>query len=395
MSGRMIHRGPDDSGFWEGRAGDRSVGFGFRRLVVVDRSGGQQPMSDRNDDTVLVFNGEIYNHRELRSQLEQRGHRFRSDHSDTETLLHAYREWGEGVVDRLRGMFAFAIWDAVRERLILVTDPYGKKPLYYFPFDGGIVFASELSALLAHQSLDGNIDREALMRYFAFGYVPAPQSLVCGVSKLGAGRALTFSARIGEISVKRYYAYRVSRDKPQGTIRDWKVQLGELLDRAVSRRLEADVPLGFLLSGGLDSAMVLASAKRLQPDIDLSCYTVGFEEASYDESRAAAVTAAAVGARHQVDILPGDLSQSLVDEVLLKVDEPLADPSVLPTWLACRAAARELTVALSGDGADELFGGYDTFAALPIAEAYSRIVPRGAHSWVRALAARLPRGERN
>jgi asparagine synthase (glutamine-hydrolysing) len=292
-------------------------------------------------------------------------------------------------------MYAFSIWDSDSGSLIAGTDPFGKKPLYYTVGTQGFAFASELASLLAHSSVSSTIDRSAIARFFAFGYVPAPETPIAGVHKLGAGKILKYDADSRRLDVRRYWNFRIQSEPVPGTMDDWKEHLNGLLERAVARRLEADVPLGFLLSGGLDSAMIVAYAKRLDRVPDLSCFTVGFEESSYDESHAATATAAALGVRHRIETLSADLAVDIVDDVLMRIDEPLADPSLLPTMLVCRSARREVTVALSGDGADELFAGYDTFAALPLAETYKAFVPPPVHGLLRAIARRLPRRDSN
>jgi asparagine synthase (glutamine-hydrolysing) len=395
MASRLVHRGPDDANFWQSRPDDIPAGFAFRRLVVIDPEGGQQPMLSEGRDTVVVFNGEIYNHAELRRQLVSKGYHFKSDHSDTEVLVHGYREWGEDLVARLNGMFAFAIWDNVRKRLIAATDPFGKKPFYFARLRGGLAFASELLALACHRSVSPDIDRDALARYFAFGFMPEDTTPFSAVEKLGAGQLLRYDGERDELVIRHYWEYRIQQAPPEGSWHDWKTNLRALLEQAVSRRLEADVSLGFLLSGGLDSALLLALARQQRPDVALPCFTIGFEEPSYDESAAARITAGSLNATHHVETLSLKRMCELTNEVLGRMDEPLADPSLLPTALLCRFARKDVTVAISGDGADELFAGYDTFAALPMAEKYHTIIPKTVHRALVRLADLLPRRESN
>ena len=395
MAGRMVHRGPDDAVFWQEEAKFGPLGMAFRRLIVLDRQGGGQPMLNETGDLVVVFNGEIYNHGELRKQLGERGHRFRSHHSDTEVLLHGYREWGEKVVEHLRGMYAFAIWDKSQSRLVAATDPFGKKPLYYAVIDGGLVFASELLSLISHRGVNCEIDRLALARFFAFGFLPQPQTPLKNVAKLGAGRVLKFEAASQRLQVQRYWQFRISAGSAGKDWRDLQSSLSELLEQAVARRLEADVPIGFLLSGGIDSALVTSLARRRLPEVQLRCFTLGFQEPSYDESEQAGVTAAALGVEHHVERFSLVDMGEFADSVLRRMDEPLADPSLLPTALLCRFARQHVTVALAGDGADELFAGYDTFAALPLAEAYSAAVPQVVHRGMLRLANLLPLSDSN
>jgi asparagine synthase (glutamine-hydrolysing) len=395
MASRLVHRGPDEANFWRSRGDGIAVCFAFRRLTVIDPAGGRQPMQSDNGDTVVVFNGEIYNHAELRRQLVGKGYRFSSDHSDTEVIVNGYREWGEEIVQRLNGMFAFALWDSTRQRLIAATDPFGKKPFYFCKLPGGLAFASELLALASHRSVPLDLDREALASYFAFGFMPEDTTPFAATEKLGAGRLLRYDSEIDHLVIRRYWDFRIQPTSLGGHWRDWKANLHALLERAVARRLEADVPLGFLLSGGLDSATVMALARRQRPDAELNCFTIGFDEASYDETAAARITAGSLNATHHVEVLSLQRMCELMDEVLSRMDEPLADPSLLPTALLCRFARERVTVALSGDGADELFAGYDTFAAQPLAEAYHAMVPKPAHGVLIKLANLLPLREAN
>ena len=394
MSVAMRHRGPDDQQSWMSSS-SFNVGLGFRRLIVLDPAGGSQPITSRDGSVTLVFNGEIYNHRTVRDQLKQRGHIFVSSHSDTETLLNAYMEWGEDLLNRVRGTFAFALWDARKATLIAATDPVGKKPFYYTHLSDGFVFASELSAITAHKAVSKEVSGLALARYFAFGFVPEPETMLKGISKLGAGRILRFAAQQGRVTQERYWPCRISAHPTARDWPAWKRTLRELLETSVARRLEADVPIGFLLSGGIDSAVVTALARKLRQDDDMYSYTVGFHEQSYDETNWARATAASIGVKHRVQLLTERDAGSVIDEVLPRMDEPLADPSLIPMYMACRFARGEVTVALTGDGADEMFAGYDTFAALPMAEFYSAVVPSTAHHFIEAAARRLPKRDRN
>jgi len=393
MAARLAHRGPDDTGIWQAE-GSVPAGFAFRRLAVLDPAGGRQPMLAPAGRLALVCNGEIYNHRALRAELEALGHRFASDHSDTEVLLHGYRQWGPALPERLSGMYAFAIWDGARQELFCATDPFGKKPFYYAELPGGLAFGSELWSVLAHCDVRAELDPAALARFFALGFVPEPQTPLAGVRKLGGGRRLRFHAASGRLEIERYWQFRIAPaaadDAPARP-----AALRTLLERAVARRLEADVPMGVLLSGGIDSACIAALARRVGPDKPLPAFTVGFEEASYDETEAARRTAAALGMPHHVERLSQARLLELADDVLGRIDEPLADPSLIPTALLCRFARGHVTVALSGDGADELFAGYDTFAALPWAEAYAAAVPAPLHAGLARLAAGLPRHDGN
>lgn len=397
MCRALVHRGPDDHGVWvdEGRASP--LAFGFQRLTILDPAGGAQPMLDSATGNAVVFNGEIYNHRELRQELSALGTSFRSDHSDTEVLLHAYAQWGEQMVDKLNGMFAFALYDRSRDHIFLARDRFAKKPLYFSAHEGGLVFASELTALAKHPAASKKIDRQALIRFFAFGYVPPPATLYEGLHKLRGGEAAIYDISSGRFRVRTYWRYQIrTNDPPAGGANEWAADILDLLRKAVRRRLEADVPLGFFLSGGIDSGTVVALAREaLGPRANLDTFTIGFEDSSYDESGAAADAAAHFGTRHHEKILNLDGSLEILDEILGAVDEPVADPSILPTYMLSQFAKERVTVAVSGDGGDELFAGYDTFAALNLARAYAAVVPVTLHRFVQRAADLLPLGTGN
>ncbi|MBW2271805.1 MAG: asparagine synthase (glutamine-hydrolyzing) [Deltaproteobacteria bacterium] len=395
MTDALRHRGPDARGLWWDA--ERRIGLGHRRLSIVDLESGDQPMWSADGELAVVFNGEIYDSMALRAQLEERGHRFVSHHSDTEVLLHGYREWGDDFVERLNGMWAFALFDKRRGRLLLSRDRFGKKPLYYSMQRGTFAFGSELKALLRHPDVEAVISRPALRKYFAYGYIPAPHSLYAGVHKLPAGCNLSLELAGGEPKISRYWEFTLEPfdHTPPRAEEQWGEQLVELLDAAVSRRLISDVPLGVFLSGGIDSSAVAGLAARHLPPGELRTFAVGFREASFDESIHAERAAAHVGSRHRCATLSPDAALEVLPEILAGLDEPMGDSSLLPTWLLCREARREVRVALGGDGADELFAGYDPFRALRLAETYDRVLPRRVHQAIRLLAARLPTSHRN
>jgi asparagine synthase (glutamine-hydrolysing) len=395
MTTALAHRGPDGSGYWI--APDAPVFLGHRRLSIVDLEGGSQPMWDAADEIGIVFNGEIYNHLELRRRLETAGHRFRTSHSDTEALIHGYRQWGEDLPNHLNGMFAFAIWDRVRRRLFLARDRFGEKPLYLYRQPGRLAFASELSALLRHRDVPSDLNPRAVQKLFAWGFVPAPNALYRHCRKVTAGSSLTYDLDGDSLREQRYWKFRLEPDRSLAD-RD-APRLGEelrsLFAQSVKRRLMSDVPLGLFLSGGIDSGAVLAAATQAQPADRISTFTIGFSEPSFDESAFARELAAHFGVRHHEEILGFDQSRELLSVVLRRMDEPLADPSILPTYLLSRFTRRNVTVALSGDGGDELFAGYDPFKALTPATIYSRLVPQGLHRGLRRLADLMPHSTRN
>ena len=387
MTRRLAHRGPDAEGFYV----DDRLHLGHRRLSIIDLARGAQPMSEAKGETVVVFNGEIYNHLELRAQLESRGCVFQSDHSDTEVLLHGYRVWGEEMVQRLNGMWAFALWDSPRKRLFLSRDRFGKKPLFWFRREGTFGFASELTALLEHARCPRSVSRKALQKFFAYALIPAPHSLVEGVWKLPAGHNLILEEN-GEPRLTRYWRFRLEPDdrlmsRPRSALAE---DLLERLERAVKRRLMADVPLGVFLSGGIDSTAVAALAAKHAGADRLRTFSIGFEETSFDESAYSRRAAGFLGTDHKCETLDLDKACDLLSEIFDKLDEPQGDNSLLPTWLLSRFARKHVTVALGGDGGDELFAGYETFRGLRKAEYYARLVPRPVHHALRALAGRLP-----
>ena len=389
MTRRLTHRGPDAEGFYVQQSD--GVHFGHRRLSIIDLAGGAQPMCLVDGHCVIVFNGEIYNHLELRDQLESLGCVFQSDHSDTEVLLHGYCVWGEQIVQMLNGMWAFALWDTRKKRLFLSRDRFGKKPLFWFQSGGTLAFASELAALAEHARCPRNVSRRALQKFFAYALVPAPHSLIERVWKLPAGHNLTLDVG-GEPVVRRYWRFEIEPD--EGMMRRSRNELAEelleTLERAVKRRLMADVPLGVFLSGGIDSTAVAALAARHTGADRLRTFSIGFNEPTFDESAYAMRAAEFLGTDHRCEILDLDKACDVLPGILQQLDEPQGDNSLLPTWLLSRFTRRYVTVALGGDGGDELFAGYDTFRGLNMAAWYARLVPRPVHGALRALAGRLP-----
>ena len=369
MNDRLTHRGPDDEGFFiQGPAG-----LAMRRLKIIDLATGHQPMSGEDRRVWVVFNGEIYNYRELTQLLAARGHVF-ATRSDTEVIVHGWEERGLGVLAELEGMFAFAIWDEPTRTLVLARDRLGIKPLYYAALADQIVFASELKALVEHPAVDRALDLTALSRYLAHEYVPAPHAILRSVRKLPAGHWLTYTE--GRLKVEPYWdlAFR-----QRGTVTEAEAleELRTTLDVSVRRHLISDVPLGVFLSGGIDSSAVAAFAARHAPG-RLKTFSIGFEDPSFDESAHARRVAKALDTDHHEEILDPRAALDLVAGLPDLLDEPLGDASLIPTYLLSRFTRRTVTVALSGDGGDELFAGYPTYQAHRLARAFE-LVPR----WVR------------
>jgi asparagine synthase (glutamine-hydrolysing) len=357
MCDRIRHRGPDDEGYFV----EGGCALGMRRLSIIDLSSGHQPIANEDRSVWVVFNGEIYNYQELRADLESRGHRL-ATRSDTETLVHLYEQEGPAGVERLRGMFAYAIWDADRRRLFLARDRFGKKPLYYAALPEGLFFASEISAL-RQAGVPLDLDEEALRLYFQFNYIPDPFSAYRAIRKLPAGSWLTYDAN-GTVNLQRYWRPPTpSADAPPDTSEeDAAVGVREMFDEAVRIRMIADVPLGAFLSGGIDSSSVVASM-AMQSTEPVKTFSIGFEEAAFNELPYAALVARQYKTEHH-EILVRPDSVNLVHRVVEHLGEPFGDTAVIPTLILSEFATRHVKVALSGDGGDEFFGGYDSFLAV-------------------------------
>lgn len=352
MCNAIVHRGPDD----EGRFVAPGVALGMRRLSIIDVANGRQPIANEDGSIQVVLNGEIYNHRELRAKLSRLGHHF-ATRSDTETIVHLYEDAGDAVVDGLRGMFSFALWDGKRRRLLVARDRVGIKPLYYWEHCEGIAFVSELRSLLAMPGFVARIDPKAIAGYLAFGYVPETACILAGVRKLPPGHLLTWDRERG-VSVRRYWS--AIREPAEWTEGDAVSELRRLLSESVELHLESDVPLGAFLSGGIDSSTVVALMMRYarQP---VRTFSIGFDDPTFDEAPHAARVARELGTVHTELIVRPD-ADALIEHVVRSFDEPFADSSALPTFLVSQLARQHVTVALSGDGGDELFGGYERYA---------------------------------
>jgi len=395
MTDALAHRGPDGYGYHVDE--DSRIFLGHRRLAIIDIGGGAQPMWNEDQTVGVVFNGEIYNHVELRRLLEDRGHRFQSDHSDTEVLVHGYEEWGTELPLRLNGMFAFAIWDKARSRLFLARDRFGEKPLFYTKAPHLFAFASELSSLQRHPQVDTTLDVRSLQKLFGYGFFPGSRTPYRSISKLPGGHWLLLDLKSDSVTLRRYWKFSLQPDAAllERDEEDLADELDSLLTQAVKRRLISDVPIGLFLSGGIDSSAVLAAATHLMDPSQIRTFTVGFNEASFDETDYARRVAGILGTQHEVRKLDLDQARDVIPKLLNQMSEPLGDSSLLPTYLLSEFTRRHVTVALSGDGADELFAGYDPFHALKPAAAYSALVPGPVHQIVRKLASHLPVSTRN
>ena len=382
MCDALIARGPDDEGYYV----RGPIGLGMRRLSIVDLVNGQQPIGNEDGTLQVVLNGEIYNFRELRRMLEGKGHRFNTA-SDTEVIVHLYEEFGDDCVHHLRGMFAFALWDDRQGRLLIARDRLGIKPLFYGVFDDKLVFASELKALLQLPWVPRDLDWGAVAHLFAFLTSPKDRSILTGIHKLQPGHRLVVKAgRPPEVS--RYWAARFESDETMGEaefVEGLKAQLAE----SVRLRMACDVPFGAFLSGGIDSSAVVATMARLGSE-PVKTFTVGFEEKQFSELTHARAVADTFGTEHHELVLKPDVIGDL-DDLAWHLDEPFGDPSTIPTYMVSRLAAEHVKVVLSGDGGDELFGGYEKYAVEGRERRY-RHIPAVLRSLMGAVGGRMNEG---
>lgn len=393
MTDAVAHRGPDDSQTW--RCTDHrdaygkavGVALGFRRLSIIDLSGARQPMANEDGRVRMVFNGEVYNYRSLRRRLEGTGHRFATD-GDGESILHLYEDVGTDCFSELNGMFAIAIWDSHRNRLVLARDRIGQKPLYYAVQHNRIVFGSELKSLAAVEGVCSEIDPGAIDEFLTYQYVPHPGTIWKGVNKLSPGHFAVYEN--GQLKVHRYWDFDPSLEVPVDP-RQACQQLRELLTDSVRLRLQSDVPLGTFLSGGIDSSLITAIAQELSGD-PVRTFSIGFPISDFDETGYAAQVAEHLGTKHQrFEVMPSGVD--VIDQLVWHYDEPFGDSSAVPTWYLSQLTRSEVTVALSGDGGDELFAGYDRYRALWLSQYLRRLFPIHRFPGVQGLQ-RLPDSNR-
>jgi asparagine synthase (glutamine-hydrolysing) len=387
MCDAITHRGPDSEGIWT----DNRVALGMRRLSIIDLHTGDQPVYSEDKRIVAMVNGELYNYLEVRTDLENRGHKFVTQ-TDVEIVPHLYEEYGENFVDHLNGMFAISLWDSRRKRLILARDRFGEKPLYYGIFDGKLIYASEPKALLAHPAVSRELDFEAFRQYLSFDYVPAPRSIFKGISKLPAAHIMTVEN--GEVKIRRYWNLTFNKKDQVKSLKNAAVELRDLLSDAVRMRLVADVPLGVLLSGGVDSSAIAAFATQHATET-VKTFSIGFSEDSFDETRYARLVAKHLGTDHYEEILSAAKAGDLISEIGTWLDEPLSDGSLIPTYLLARFVRKHVTVALGGDGGDELFAGYPMYFGHKVAAAYGAIPQFLRSGVIEPLVRRLPVSTKN
>ncbi|HEY3914183.1 MAG TPA: asparagine synthase (glutamine-hydrolyzing) [Verrucomicrobiae bacterium] len=385
MKNSIIHRGPDDHGTFI----DGPLGFGFRRLSIIDLSLGHQPMSDQDKTVWVVFNGEIYNFLELRKELEAKGCVFQTN-CDTEVIVHGYKVWGDDALQRFNGMFGLAIWDVKKRRLLLARDKSGIKLIYYKIQDGCLYFGSEIRPVLAAVKNKAELDPTALQLFFRYRYTPSPLTLYRGIMKLPAGTAMTVEN--GKVQIKRFWQFRPKPFSPPPSEEEAKEKLIALYRTAVRRQLMADVPLGLLLSGGFDSALLLALIT--QEGGKRQTFTVGYgaEHDPDDELDDAAKTARAFGSEHHSIRIDQSAFNKLLPEVVNILEEPVATASIIPMYFVCQCARQNVKVALVGQGPDELFGGYNRHLGIQ-AGAWWRKLPGWTRSLVREAARNVPRRE--
>jgi asparagine synthase (glutamine-hydrolysing) len=386
MSETIVHRGPDSHGKFE----LPYLALAIRRLSIIDLATGDQPLGNETGDVTLVFNGEIYNYRELREQLLQRGHKFRTK-SDGETIAHLYEDYGPDFVRHLNGMFAIALWDDRAKRLVLARDRAGEKPLYYWCGGSTLLFGSEIKALFPYPGISREFDRAALVEYFLYGYFPSPASVYRDIRKLPAGHTLVVER--GEMRLEPYWQFKDYLRTPDAQAAKGEDEIaeelrGKLREAAISR-LVSDVPLGVFLSGGIDSSTLVAAMSELTPG-NVNSFSVAFPHKTFNEEPFAAQVARHFHTRHHVLTADVPALRRAFDFLAGQLDEPVADPAVLPTYLLSQFARREIKVALSGEGSDELFGGYPTHIGARVAARYLRLPRLLRRQFIERLAALLP-----
>jgi asparagine synthase (glutamine-hydrolysing) len=389
----LIHRGPDDFGEYIRPLDEKGpfVFLGHRRLSIIDLGTGHQPLSNEDGTIWVIFNGEIYNFKELREELKGRSHQFRT-HSDTEVIVHAYEEYKENCFRYLNGMFAIAIWDEKRNRLILARDRLGKKPLYYSPINKTFVFASELKAIMAYPSFPRVVDPVSFMKYLFFEFIPCPRTIFKDARKIPAASYLIWDNK--KIEVKQYWSpFELQKGEKNLSEAEAELRMMELLKESVKRRLISDVPLGVFLSGGIDSSAITALAQKEVPG-RIKTFSIGFKDPSFDESKYASLASKYIGTEHHEQMMtPQDLLD-LVPNLPDILDEPMADASILPTYLLSKFTRGHVTVALGGDGGDELFAGYPTYLAHKLANQYEHYL-KFLHPTLNFLGNLLPVSDDN
>jgi len=359
---KLNHRGPDDKGYFLEKNRESSIFFSHNRLEIVDISNGKQPMISSDGRYSLVYNGEIYNSKELRIRLENLGYKFTTDHSDTEVLIHGFIEWGKKLPEFLNGMWSFAIYDKKQNNLFLSRDRFGEKPLFYY-FDGSkFIFSSELSGITQFKKINFNLNILNLKKYCAHGYFPLTTTPYKNISKLSAGHNLLLDISSMKMRIEKYWDYSIEPDYSISE-NEWKEKIFSLLENSVKQRLVADASVGVFLSGGLDSSIIAYLAQNNSKD-NLNTFAINFKEKSFDESKYSDYLAKKINSLHHKELIDPDNMENICNEYFSKIDEPISDSSLIPYYLLCKFSQKKIKVALGGDAADELFAGYDTFKAI-------------------------------
>lgn len=372
MAARLVHRGPDADGIYR----DEIFALGHRRLSIIDLQGGKQPMTFAGH--TIVYNGEVYNFKEISDELKEHGYKFKT-RSDTEVILKAYHCWGENCLDRFNGMFAFAIWDRKNRQLFCARDRFGKKPFYYY-FDGNnFVFASEPKSLLEHPAIEKTIDQNSLVTYLCREYLPGKRSIYKDIRKLPGGSLLRFSTEDKRLTTARWWNchYYNGFEKPPSE-KQAAAEIRRLLGEAVRKRLVSDVPLGVFLSGGIDSTAILFAMAAHRPAAEIKTFSIGFTNPDFDETAPAMMAAKAIGSNHYQKTVDSKEALAALPRLAAVLDEPFSDPSIVPTFLLSEFAREQVTVALTGDGGDELFAGYNIFLADKPARVIDRFITADA-----------------
>ncbi|MBL7085736.1 MAG: asparagine synthase (glutamine-hydrolyzing) [Candidatus Cloacimonetes bacterium] len=364
----FIHRGPDESGIYI----NKNIGLAMNRLSIIDLETGSQPMLSKDRNKVIVFNGEIYNFKSIKEKLQEKDYVFKTN-SDTEVILNAYEEWGYECVKKFDGMFAFCIFDKKKSILFLARDSFGEKPLYYSRNKNKFIFCSELKAFFNLRDFESKLNMKSLSKYFFYGYVPAPDSFLRNVNKLLPSHYLVFDIKNKRLSVKEYW--NISSSETVNLNKKIEKNLENLLAESVQRRLVSDVPLGIFLSGGIDSSLIVALLKLRDPKLKIKTFSIGFKEKAFDESRYSSYVARKFGTDHHMKILSSKEMIKIIDKLNFIVDEPISDPSIIPTYFLSNYTRNFVKVAIGGEGGDELFGGYPKYFMHPIADILS-ILPR-------------------
>ena len=393
MSSKLISRGPDDQGSYVDK--DKSIYLFHSRLAITDIKNGQQPMFDNSSNIIVIFNGQIYNSNEIRANLVDQGYNFKTSHCDTEVLINGYKKWGVDLLKYLNGMFAFVIYDKIKNQIFLARDRFGEKPLFYYFDNNNFIFSSQLDSLISHRSIKAKTQDISLQKYFAYGYVPEPLTIYSKCYKLQAGNSLLFDITKKSIYENCYWQFSLQPDHSIKSEESVIEELDMLLANSVKQRLKADVDPGLFLSGGIDSSLILYYSRKFLDKKDIKTFTVGFNEESFDESKYAKQVAGFFGVKNYNKALDTNKINQLIPKIINKLDEPINDPSLIATYFLSNHTQQHVKFALSGDGSDELFAGYDPFSFLKMAQFYHKIVPDFLHKKVISLARLLPVSHKN